>query len=44
MNYDTIPASVVLQSVAMCIDKQCTKKSILKLDKNEFIDNWGSVK
>lgn len=43
VNYDTIPASVVLQSVAMCIDKQCTKKSILKLDKNEFIDNWDKV-
>lgn len=43
VNYDTIPASVVLQSVAICISKQCTKKSILRLDKSEFIDNWDKV-
>lgn len=39
-HYDTIPSATILQVVAMLLDKDCTRKSILKLDKMRFIDIW----
>jgi hypothetical protein len=39
-HYDTIPSSTILQVVAILLKKDCTRKSILKLDKMEFINIW----
>lgn len=43
VNYETISSSTVLQAVAVCMVKECSKKQILKLDKNEFINVWNKV-
>ncbi len=43
VDYDTISSSTVLQAVAVCLVKDCTRKSILRLDKQEFIDVWDKV-
>lgn len=42
-NYDTISSSTILQAVSVCLVKDCTKKSILSLNKSSFITNWNSV-
>ena len=42
-DYDTVSNSTILQAVSVCLVKECTKKSILKLDKNDFIDSWDNV-
>ncbi len=39
-HYETLPSATVLQVVSMIIKKDCTRKSILKMDKNEFINTW----
>lgn len=41
--YDTIPAATVLQTVAIILKKDCTRKQILKLEKGEFIDIWDEA-
>lgn len=38
--FETIPSATVLQVVSILLKKDCTKKQILKLDKNSFIDIW----
>lgn len=38
--YDTIPSATVLQVVAILLEKDCTRKQILKLEKKRFIDIW----
>jgi hypothetical protein len=38
--YETIPAATVLQALAMIHVKDCTRKSILKIPKSDFIANW----
>ena len=43
IDYETISHSTVLQSVSVCMVKECTTKHILKLNKNEFIDIWPKV-
>lgn len=43
VGYDTIPHSTVLQSVSVCMVKECTPKHILKLVKKDFIDTWDKV-
>lgn len=43
VKYETIPSSTVLQSVSVCLVKECSKKNILKLNKNEFIDSWDNI-
>lgn len=43
VDYDTIPDSTVLQTVSICLVKECSKKHILKLDKQKFIDIWDNV-
>lgn len=43
VNYETIPNSTILQAVSVCLCKECSKKNILKLSKNEFIDIWDNV-
>jgi hypothetical protein len=43
-NFDTIPASTVLQCIAAYIGKQIRRRDILKLDKQAFIQSWPVVK
>lgn len=43
IKYETISQSTVLQSVSICMVKECTTKHILKLNKQEFIDIWDKV-
>jgi hypothetical protein len=38
--YGTIPDIVVLQTVSTIMARECSKKAILKLDKDKFIDTW----
>lgn len=38
--YETIPDSAVLQTVAIIVSGECSKKVILKIDKEKFIDAW----
>lgn len=42
-HYETIPAATILQVVAMLLTKNCTKKSILQLDKMKFISIWDEA-
>jgi len=39
-DYETIPDSAVLQAVAIIISGECSRKVILKIDKERFIDAW----
>jgi len=41
--YDTIPSATVLQVVSILLKKDCTRKQILKLDKEEFIEIWDKA-
>lgn len=43
VNYETISNSTVLQAVAVCLVKECNKKHVLKLDRNQVIDNWDEI-
>jgi hypothetical protein len=42
-DFDTIPASTVLQCVSACLSKQIRRKDILKLNKEDFIQAWPEV-
>ncbi len=42
-DYETIPATTILQCVSACLVKQIRRKDILRLSKNEFIDSWKKV-
>lgn len=42
--YETIPSSTILQCMASYLIKDIKRKSILKLDKAEFIESWPIVK
>jgi hypothetical protein len=42
-NYETISDATVLQSVAIILEKDCTRKQILKLDKTRFINEWDNT-
>lgn len=41
--YDTIPSATVLQAVSIILKKDCTRRQILKLEKDEFIDIWDEA-
>ena len=43
VDYETISNATVLQTVSVCLVKECSKKHILKLDKQEFVDIWDKV-
>ena len=43
VEYGTISASTVLQTIAVILAKDCTKKRILKLDKAQFIQVWNDA-
>ena len=40
LEYDTISESTVLQTISVILRRDCTKKTILRLNKNEFIRIW----
>lgn len=40
VQYNNIPTATVLQVMAMLLEKDVKRKTILKLDKNKFIDIW----
>ncbi|MEI6947321.1 DUF262 domain-containing protein [Paraflavisolibacter sp. H34] len=42
-NYETISDATVLQTVSMIMEKDCTRKQILKLDKQKFISEWQNA-
>lgn len=43
VNYETISDATVLQTVSMILDKECKRKTILKLNKKNFIDVWNDT-
>lgn len=43
VNYETISSSTVLQAVSICLVGECSKKNILKLDKEIFINKWDEI-
>lgn len=43
VDYETISSSTVLQAVSVCLVKECSKKHILRLSKNDFINAWDDV-
>ena len=43
VHYDTIPTATVLQVIAILMEKDCTRKQILKLDKMQFIEMWDEA-
>lgn len=40
LDYETISDAVVLQTISLILDGECTRKAILKIDKHKFIDTW----
>lgn len=42
-HYNTIPSATVLQVVSILLEKDCTRKQILALDKMKFIDMWDEA-
>jgi len=43
VDYGTLPASVVLQTVSILLVKECRKKDILKLPRKKVIDIWPAA-
>lgn len=43
VDYETISDATILQTISICLVKECSKKHILKLDKQQFIDIWDDV-
>jgi hypothetical protein len=42
-HYDTIPSATILQVISILLVKDCTRKTILKLDKIAFINIWDEA-
>lgn len=40
VKYDEVSSATLLQIVAIIAERDCTRKTILKLDKHEFIKTW----
>ena len=43
ISYETISDATVLQTVSILLEKECKRKTILKLDKKKFIDIWDDA-
>jgi len=43
IQYDTIPSSTILQCLSLNLVKECTRKAILKLNKDDVIDIWDET-
>ena len=42
-DFETISTTTILQCVAICIKNACNNKTILRLDKQDFIEYWDSI-
>lgn len=42
-HFETISSATILQVVAILLEKDCTRRSILRLDKMKFINIWDEV-
>ncbi|SNZ03112.1 hypothetical protein SAMN05421503_0278 [Terribacillus aidingensis] len=42
-DFKTISSSTILQVISLILKKDCTRKQILRLEKQMFIDTWESV-
>lgn len=43
VDYETISDATVLQTISLLLEKECNKRTILKLNKNKFIDIWDDA-
>lgn len=43
LGYDTISSATVLQLLAILVKGECTRKTILRIDKSAFIDAWENT-
>lgn len=43
VNYDTISDANVLQTISLILEKECKRKTILKLNRQKFIDTWDDA-
>jgi len=43
LDYETISDATVLQTISIIVSKECTRKNILKIDKNDFINAWDQA-
>ena len=43
INYETISAATVLQTVSILLEKECKRKTILKLSRERFIEIWDDA-
>jgi hypothetical protein len=43
VGFETLSASTVLQTISVMLKGECTRKDILKLDKQEFINIWDEA-
>lgn len=43
VNYETVSDATVLQTIALILDKECKRNTILKLNKRRIIDAWDDV-
>ena len=44
VGYETVDPATVLRCVAMCLGRETSRREILRLDKDKFIDAWTKVK
>ena len=42
-NYETISDATVLQAISIILEKECKRQTILKLDKQRFINEWEGI-
>jgi len=42
-HYDNVPSATILQVISILLQKDCTRKHILKLDKMKFIEMWDEA-
>ena len=43
VDYETVSDETVLQTVSILLEKECSKRTILKLNKHKFIDVWDDA-
>ena len=43
VKYETISSANILQLISLLLEKECKRKTILKLDKQEFINKWDDA-
>lgn len=43
LNYETISDATILQTISLLLDNECKRQTILKLDKQKFINIWSNA-